>query len=190
MSTGHSVHILQVGANDGVLYDPIHKLLQRKRNITATRIEPLREYFEELQVNCQAFASRVELLNFAIGDSDGFVELHFPDPRTVRPDGEKGHASINPEAVGRSRDGWMSRMVPCKSMKSLINEMASKRVDVYVSDCEGYDVNLLAQLPIASLGVKVIFIELAQRAMAAEDLSSSLKQIVDIVVHNGFNRMV
>lgn len=190
MSKRGSVHILQVGANDGVMYDPIHEMLKKNKNITATRIEPLREYFEELEVNCRPFASRVNLLNMAVAETDGLIELHFPDPRGVRLDGEKGHASINPELAGKSRAGWISRMVPCKTFRSLIDETEAKRVDVYVSDCEGFDVNLLAQLPIRELGIKVIFIELMHQGTGRENLSNSLRQVMDIVACNDFNRFV
>jgi FkbM family methyltransferase len=190
MSRSKSVHILQVGANDGVLYDPIHKALLRHANVTATRIEPISEYFDELKSNCLKCATQVELLNICIADHDGTIEMYFPNPSLVSDCGDKGHGSISPEQVGRSREGWVSRKVNCKSFKSLIKEMRSPKADVYVSDCEGYDISLLRQLPIEELGIRVVFIELMHQAMSTKDVGNSLKEAIEVVVSNGFNRIV
>jgi FkbM family methyltransferase len=190
MSRSQPVHILQVGANDGVLYDPIHKALLRHANVTATRIEPISEYFEELKTNCLQCAAQVELLNLCIADHDGTIDMYFPDPSFVSDRGDKGHGSINPEQVGRSREGWVSRKVNCMSFKSLIQEMRSPKADVYVSDCEGYDISLLRQLPIKELGIRVVLIELMHQAMPAKDVGDSLKEAIEVVVSNGFNRIV
>jgi len=191
MSNFKPIHILQVGANDGVLYDPIHNTLLRRSNVTATRIEPIAEYFYELKNNCSSFASRVELFNVCIGEEDGFVDFFLPKNSQALLLGDKGHGSINPEAAGRSRDGLESRKIACMSFKSLMNEMGRPLADVYISDCEGYDIELLRNLPLKDLGTKVVFIELLQQsATSNEKLATHLKEAVDIVTSNGFNRIV
>ncbi|MEB3335659.1 MAG: FkbM family methyltransferase [Cyanobacteriota bacterium] len=191
MSQAKPVHVLQLGANDGVLFDPIHNSLMRRPNITATRIEPVTEYFDELRENCSSFASRVELFNVCIGKEDGFVDLFLPRKRGSLHPGDKGHGSINPEAAGRSRDGLESRKVPCKSFQSLMKEMGRPFADVYVSDCEGYDIELLQLLPIKDLGIKVVFIELLQNSLSGKrEVTLALKDAVDIVASNGFNRII
>lgn len=140
MNRAKPVHILQVGANDGVLYDPIHKVLLQHATVSATRIEPITEYFEELKQNCLKYAEQVELFNLCIADHDGVIDMHFPDPRRVSDQGDKGHGSICPEKVGRSRAGWVLRETRCATFTSLMQQMRSPKADVYVSDCEGYDV--------------------------------------------------
>lgn len=191
MSNAKPVHILQVGANDGVLFDPIHNTLMRRSNVTATRIEPVAEYFCELRENCSAFASRVELFNVCVSEEDGFVELFLPPQSERLHLGDKGHGSINPESAGRSRDGLESREVPSKCFRSLINDMRRPLADVYVSDCEGYDIELLRLLPVKELGIKVVFIELLQQSASSnEELALALKDVIDVVVSNGFNRIV
>ncbi len=190
MSQYKPVHILQIGANDGVLYDPIHKTLLRNSNVTATRVEPILEYFNELKTNCQRYASRAELFNLCITEQDGMVDMYFPDPTLIDQHGDKGHGSIHPEAVGRSRKDWIARQVTGKSFKSLIKEMRDPHADVYVSDCEGYDITLLQQLPFEELGIKCIFIELVHQAMAREHVAEVLKQVVEVVGSHGFNRIV
>lgn len=191
MSDCKPLHILQVGANDGILYDPIHNTLLRRPNVTATRIEPLVEYFNELRSNCASFASRVELFNICIGEEDGFVDFFLPKEGQALHLGGKGHGSINPEAAGRSRDGLVSRKIACKSFNSLMNEMRTPLADVYVSDCEGYDIQLLRRLPIKDLGIKVVFIELLQHSATSDQkVATSLLDAVEIVASNGFNRIV
>ena len=72
-----------------------------------------------------------------------------------------------------------------------MKDMRTPLADVYVSDCEGYDIQLLRKLPIEDLGVKVVFIELLrQSANNKENVVSFLKEAVDIVASNGFNRIV
>ncbi|MEB3260361.1 MAG: FkbM family methyltransferase [Cyanobacteriota bacterium] len=191
MSRAKPVHILQVGANDGILYDPIHNILKKRKNITATRVEPVSEYFEELKENCSSFASRVELFNVCIGEEDGFLDLFLPGDSELLHLGDKGHGSINPEAVGRSREGLTSRRVPCKSFKSLMADMRRSVADVYVSDCEGCDIQLLRLLPLRELGVKVVFIELLEKTVSSHaDVALALREAIDVVVSNGFNRIV
>jgi FkbM family methyltransferase len=191
MSNVKPVHILQAGANDGVLFDPIHNTLMRRSNVTATRIEPVTEYFNELKENCSSFASQVELFNVCIGKEDGFVELFLPKQSERLQLGDKGHGSINPESAGRSRDGLESRKVPCKCFRSLMNDMRRPLADVYVSDCEGYDIELLRMLPLKDLGIKVVFVELLQQSVSSnEEIALALKDAIDIVVSNGFNRIV
>lgn len=192
MSDFKSLHILQVGANDGVLYDPIHQILLKRQNVTATRIEPIAEYFDELRDNCASIASRVELFNLCIGEEDGYIDFFLPKQSQSLRQGDKGHGSVNPEAAGRSRDGLQSRKIPCKSFNSLMSEMRTPLADVYVSDCEGYDIQLLRKLPVAELGVKVVFIELLQPSATtnAEKVVAWLKEAVEIVASNGFNRIV
>jgi FkbM family methyltransferase len=190
MSHCKPVHILQIGANDGILYDPVHKTLLRHSNVTATRVEPIQEYFNELKNNCKNYASRAELFNLCITEQDGMVDMYFPDPKLIGQHGDKGHGSIHPEAVGRSREGWVARLVPGKSFESLLKEMRAPHADVYVSDCEGYDITLLKQLPIEELGVKVIFIELVHQAMSGESVTEALKQVVEVVASHGFNRII
>ncbi len=190
MSKCKPVHILQVGANDGVLYDPIHKTLLHRSNVSATRIEPISEYFEELQANCDQFASRVELFNVCIAEGDGFIEMFIPEPAQARHADGKGHGSLNPEAAGRSRHGLESRQVACRSFRSLMTDMRRARADVYVSDCEGYDIQLLKQLPIRELGIKVVYIELVHQSMSHEQVATALKEAVDVVSCHGFNRII
>ena len=173
MSKCKPVHILQVGANDGVLYDPIHKTLLHRSNVSATRREPISDYF-----------------NICIAEEDGFIEMVIPEPARERHADGKGHGSLNPEAAGRSRHGLESRQVACKSFRSLMNDMHRARADVYVSDCEGYDIQLLKQLPIRELGIKVVYIELVHQSMSHEHVASALKEAIDVVSCHGFNRII
>lgn len=173
MSTGKPVHILQVGANDGVLYDPIQKTLLHHANVSATRIEPISDYF-----------------NICIAEEDGFIEMVIPEPARERHADGKGHGSLNPEAPGRSRHGLEIRQAACKSFGSLMTHMRRARADVYVSDCEGYDIQLLKQLPIRELGIKVVCIELVHQSMSHEQVATALKEAMDVVSSHGFNRII
>lgn len=72
-----------------------------------------------------------------------------------------------------------------------MNDMRRPLADVYVSDCEGYDIELLRMLPLKDLGIKVVFVELLQQSVSSnEEIALALKDAIDIVVSNGFNRIV
>jgi hypothetical protein len=72
-----------------------------------------------------------------------------------------------------------------------MNDMRIPLADVYISDCEGYDIQLLRELPMEDLGIKVVFIELLQQSATSNDqVATFLKEAVKIVTSNGFNRIV
>ena len=57
--------------------------------------------------------------------------------------------------------------------------MGSPLADVYVSDCEGYAIQLLRQLPIKDLGIKVVFLELLERTVSShEKVAESLSDFL------------
>ena len=61
---------IQIGANNGQRFDPIHHLLVREKElIKGIAIEPVQEYFEELKLTYKDFP-QIKLLKTAIHNAD------------------------------------------------------------------------------------------------------------------------
>ncbi len=66
--------VLQIGAHDGVMDDPVHEPILRWK-LPALLVEPMPDFFEQLQAN-YAGQPRVECVNAAIGVSSGEATLY------------------------------------------------------------------------------------------------------------------
>jgi FkbM family methyltransferase len=73
--------LIQVGANDGVMCDPLRRFLvnSKNQNISAVLVEPIPFYYEKL---CDLYRDYPEItvLNAACGPSHGRAPLYFIDP--------------------------------------------------------------------------------------------------------------
>jgi FkbM family methyltransferase len=73
--------LIQVGANDGIMCDPLRRFLakSREQNIAAVLIEPLPYYFGKLRDLYRDY-SGVTVMNVACGVSHGSALLYFIEP--------------------------------------------------------------------------------------------------------------
>lgn len=73
--------MIQVGANDGIMCDPLRRYLAptRGQELHAVLIEPIPFYFQRLQ-DLYAGYPNISLLNVACGATTGTASLHFIDP--------------------------------------------------------------------------------------------------------------
>jgi len=80
-SSGEQARLIQVGANDGVMCDPLRRYLARdgERNIRAVLVEPVPFYYTKLR-NLYAGYPNVTFLNLACGASRGRAPLYFIEP--------------------------------------------------------------------------------------------------------------
>ncbi len=73
--------VIQVGANDGVIADPLRRFLadERHNNVRAVLCEPLRYYYEKL---CRLYTNRPNtvLMNVACGSAAATRKFYFIDP--------------------------------------------------------------------------------------------------------------
>lgn len=71
--------VVQVGANDGVMCDPLRKFLVKPGAFSAVLVEPIPYYFEKLRALYRG-DDRVSVLNAACGPARGQQTLYFIDP--------------------------------------------------------------------------------------------------------------
>ncbi len=69
-----TVNVVQIGANDGITHDPIHKFIKRDK-WNGVLLEPQKDVFPTLE-KLYAKNRGIKTLNAALGDSDGKTNLY------------------------------------------------------------------------------------------------------------------
>lgn len=168
--------VLQVGAMDGVTFDPIHEALTAY-GWPALRLEPQPEYHKVLVGNCR-YLPRVTCLCRAIAEHTGTALLHRVPPEPVLAGDVApwlgGTASLYPERnllggwrrAGASAEtiDYIERQrctisVPCSTLPDLIAEYALSRIDMVVIDAEGADWMILRQFDLQRFRPRLILFE-------------------------------
>jgi FkbM family methyltransferase len=80
-SSGNEARVIQVGANDGIMCDPLRPFLARRTNqdIRAVLVEPIPFYYTKLR-NLYADYPNITVLNVACGASCDRASLYFIEP--------------------------------------------------------------------------------------------------------------
>jgi FkbM family methyltransferase len=147
---------VEIGSNDGERFDHLRDLI-RGREWRGIMVEPVPYVFARLQGNYGG-SDRIALENAAIADRDGTLPLYHlreagPDERERLPGWYDAIGSFSREAVlGHTREipdiaeRLVRTEVPCLSFESLCRKHGVERVDLLVTDTEGYDFDLLRNI--------------------------------------------
>lgn len=172
---GHGAHVLQIGAMDGVAFDPLHDLV-REMGWRGVLVEPMPDMFEALRQN-YAGCEGISFANWAVAEYDGEIEMTRIDPQAVAsgllPEGTLGISTIMPDRgiIGRYAGSMRADVVaaldlhrqtlcvPCCTMATLLREQNVDKVDALVIDTEGADWMVLRQFPIERYRPRVVYME-------------------------------
>lgn len=140
IATGEPFFFVQVGANDGVLDDPLHDLISQYR-LPGLLIEPLPDIFDKLKHN---YRDQPQLLfeNVAILSRDGTVPIHRVRNDATVPHHWHGIASFTRESLlTQGVPPELIETVPVYgvSLQSLLAKHGINRVSLLQIDTEGYD---------------------------------------------------
>ena len=147
---------VEIGSNDGERFDHLRGLI-RNREWRGIMVEPVPYVFARLRDNYGG-VDRVALENAAIADRDGTLPLYHlreatPEEREQLPGWYDAIGSFSREAVlGHAREipdvaeRLVRTEVPCLSFDSLCRKHGVERVDLLVTDTEGYDFELLGNI--------------------------------------------
>lgn len=133
--------VLQVGACEGVLGDPIHKWIKKYR-WRGILVEPQKSEFEHLTVTYRDCRD-LRLENVAIADTDGTRALYRVRDDRRNAEWQRGVASFVRKARFVTEDMFEVEMVPCVTFDALLNRYRVARIDLLQIDAEGYDYELL-----------------------------------------------
>ena len=143
---GQKLRLIQIGACDGSVGDPIMRYMESGKPVEAVLLEPIPSNFEALKKNYKGF-SDVRLLNIAIGDSLGVSEIFM-----VKNEGRWKNSIWAPQWASFSRDHLIrhgvaqdeivSIMVATMPLAGLISEVGFFPHFLMI-DTEGYDANIV-----------------------------------------------
>jgi len=148
---GRDVFFLQVGANDGLMDDPIHFLV-RKYGWCGVLLEPDPQLFERLKENYSGVDGPI-LVNAALSPINGKTTFYRIRMDEKMPSWCAGLGSFrrdvilsNKTDVPEIESHIIEDRIESISFHSLVARYKPPRIDLIVIDTEGYDLEILRQL--------------------------------------------
>lgn len=132
------VQVLQIGAFDGQMCDPLQEILQNER-VAAVLVEPQTAPYESL-VKRYAGNPRIRIVNAAVAEFDGEVTLYVPSSEA------SGKASLiahHHSRFGSTKGELRELIVPSLTVTSLIKQCQIAHLDILQLDTEGMDYRIL-----------------------------------------------
>ena len=174
---GQTFTVVQVGANDGINHDPIHKFIKRD-NWNGVLLEPQKYVYDEFLTKIYKNHNNIKVLNAAMGTTDGQASLYkigFSNSRwatglstfdkaTLEKAFSSGHVQrkCDKEGIEISTDKdthIVEEKVQIISSESLISTYHLKRVDLLMIDTEGFDFEIIKLFKIESTKPGLIIFE-------------------------------
>jgi FkbM family methyltransferase len=179
---GRDVFFLQIGANDGVRWDPIHYFVSRY-GWSGILMEPVRRLYDSLVANYRNERGLI-FENVALAETDEPRTFYRVNMTNDLPDFCDGLGSFNRDIILSHRSlvpdiekHIVEEVVECLSFRSLTAKHRTKRIDLVMIDVEGYELAILRQIDLVQFRPELIIYEHAHLAeddqKAAEQLLSS-----------------
>ncbi|MGD0581913.1 MAG: FkbM family methyltransferase [Bacteroidales bacterium] len=171
------VTVVQIGANDGINNDPIHKFI-KKDHWQGVLLEPQRSVYEKYLRPLYAKTEGIEVLNAALDTADGqkpIYKIAVSDSRWAT-----GLSSFSREVLEAAiRSGYVERQaikegaplpdkkedyiteekVECISTETLIKRNGLEKIDWLQIDTEGFDFEIIKMFNIGITRPEVIVCE-------------------------------
>lgn len=158
---GENVKVVQVGANDGTMADPLSPVIGRF-NWQGLLIEPVPKYFDALSAK-YAGNDRVQPQNYAISLEAGTLEIFHVDPakEEIYPGWARGLASFEREHVERAVKpaDIISVVVPCHPLHDILIEKGFTDAHILVVDVEGAEKLVFSSFKFATFRPSMIEVE-------------------------------
>jgi len=145
---------IQIGANDGVTADPIHKHIL-KYGWQGILVEPVKFYFEKLVKNYEG-QSDLRFENSAISHKDSECDFFMLPARHSRFPHIFAGAGLGSLSKSNLLKRWwripfikktiVKERVRCMTLGGLLQKYNIKNIDLLIIDAEGYDDQIVKQL--------------------------------------------
>jgi FkbM family methyltransferase len=139
---------VQVGANDGVRFDPIHAYV-KEFHWEGVLVEPVPSVFEELRANYKD-EPQLRFERAAVADRDGTVPFYTIRNAPDLPEAVRGLGSLDREVIlaHKARVPDIESLiekttVPSMTVMSLLKKYGVRKIDLLQVDTEGYDLEVL-----------------------------------------------
>jgi FkbM family methyltransferase len=187
-ATTPEVFFVQIGAMDGVSFDPLYQYVIRY-GWRGLLVEPLPDLFEQLK---RSYSSHPGMIfeNVAIAEKPCSKEMYRVPLDAVEhglvPIWAKGISSffndrnalggvrIPAESFEQIRPYITTQSVACDTLPHLLERHHVRKIDVFVMDVEGYDYQVLRQLDLERFVPRVIMMEWSNLPDGEKALSLSL----------------
>lgn len=174
----HDFFFVQIGANDGITRDPIHKYVD-KYGWSGVLVEPQKDMIEKARAS---YANKDNLIfeNVAITPTDGLVELYVPKNPKI-----SGCATITPGkhrrmGIYKKNNLLEIRKVQGISLDTLVKKHDIKKIDLLQIDAEGYDFEIIKSINFDK--IKPIVINYERKHLSSNDR----KECVELLESNGY----
>jgi FkbM family methyltransferase len=172
-------HAVQIGSNDGVTHDPLHKLFLERSNWQVVLVEPIPAIFAQLKANYPN-ESRFSFEQLAVNDgkdatfyfidpNDQYIQEQFPEWASMLGSFDRKH-------IEKHLDGALTPYIKEMSISSVtLAELLAKhkveKLHLLHIDAEGYDWKILQQLDLDVYKPKVILFEYYH--LSAEEITAA-----------------
>lgn len=179
---------IQIGANNGQRYDPIHHLFVReKQHVSGIAIEPVKEYFEELKLTYKDFP-QIKLIKKAIHNTESEAAIYKinPDLNDIE-ERLKGMSSFdiyNFTKEGIPKTDIVTEKISCISFMDLIEEEKITKLHLLQIDAEGYDVEIVKSIDFKKIKPRIINFEHRWQYNLIQD--SELFKLLKTLIDNGY----
>ena len=193
LKTNKEIFLVQIGANDGKMSDPIHQFITRNKDkLGGILIEPMKDTFEQLRYNYRNYPS-FKAVNIGIHNSEKEMTLYKVDPVKLKklPDWAKGIASFDKDHHKRSNikeDFIIPEKVKCISFDELLKNYQITKIDLLQIDTEGYDSEIILNINYDNIKPSIINFEhgLQNGIMSNETFS----KVIDLLHKNGYEIVI
>jgi FkbM family methyltransferase len=154
------IFFLQIGAHDGLTFDPIHEYV-RHFHWRGLLVEPQPAIFAQLQKN---YAGEAQLLfeNSAIAPQDGTLDLHVfenadaADHASMLASTRRHYLQLNGDQI---RGAVKKITVPALSLASLLAKHRVEKVNLLQIDTEGFDYEIIRMVDFTRIKPEIIHYE-------------------------------
>ncbi len=164
MARTEDFFFVQVGANDGVRFDPIHSYVKAFQ-WRGVLVEPVPYLFEELKANYRD-APQLHFERAALARKNGTAFFYTIRNEPGLPDAVRGLGSLEREVILAHKvlvPGLESLIeeitVPAMTLMRLIEKHGAKKLDLLQIDTEGYDFEVLKMLDFSAIKPAIIHFE-------------------------------
>jgi FkbM family methyltransferase len=181
LATQKSFSFLQIGANDGVMNDPIYKFNTDNSSVVSGYVlEPLPDIFKKLSENYN-FCPNIRAFNLAIHATESEMVLHRvkPSHKDKVPEFANGIASFDKTHWEKTnlipdKDYMEEVLVKCSTFQDFIKSNAIKELDLLLIDTEGYDYEILMSIDFSLIKPKIIRFEhgVRNKLMSGSDFTN------------------
>jgi len=192
-SSSNTTNVLQIGACDGVQYDPLRELIL-KHELKAVFFEPIQYLFEALQKNYAGQTGHV-FVNMAVTDSTGYEVIRYVDPKAIEagtvPEWSIGLGTLVQNANAIDGQGGISdedaKSIAKHTIEASVRTLAfselaqtdlARDAHILVTDAEGYDAYFLEKISEGLLQPQIIFSEIL--LLSKENISRLKANLVSL----------